>query len=160
MRTSRRGLPIVFALLGVVLLAGCSGEAGEPRPDRSVEGQADPARASVRVTSAALRGEAWQPLRKYVPDDHPLGVPLKAGRVRFMEGGRWIGSDGCNVEGGRFSLQSKAIAMTIRPFKTLVGCGHFSAYEALNGQTLSLNAAGTHMTVLDDAGRTVVEYSR
>lgn len=114
--------------------------------------------SSESAEVGALAGGTWRPLEKYLPDAGDLKVKPGKGEVRFHDNGTWTGFDGCNHPGGSYRIESGVVNMTVSTFD--VGCANFSPYDQLNGHNVAVDPTGHHLTVTDDSGQVLVEYTR
>lgn len=157
MTAHRPHVNVALAVLLCIAVLGCSVEKENSRSERLVESGSSS--ENVLLTSDTLSGAVWRPLPQYLPETRIEPRPSK-GSIQFAPDGTWTGSDGCNREGGTYSLSSATMTMDHVGLMTQIGCDNFSPQGQLDGTVLMLDASGTHLTALDSDGKVVVEYTR
>ncbi|HKE69459.1 MAG TPA: META domain-containing protein [Nocardioidaceae bacterium] len=126
----------VAGLAALLMLAGCTSSDEDSAGDRDQSGQDDAPQVGsehplyagwARITPADYQGLIWHPLPRYT-DGEATKTYLK-----LRSDGRWIGSDGCNVQSGRYRLWPNGDLAALPDGQTLIACPGVNINAALDG---------------------------
>ena len=127
----------VAGLAALLMLAGCTGSDEDSAADRNRQAGRDDApqvgsehplyAGWARITPADYQGLIWHPLLRYTD-----GEATKT-YLEFRPNSTWIGSDGCNVQSGRYRLWPNGDLAALPDGQTLIACPGVNINAALDG---------------------------
>lgn len=134
----------VAGLAALLMLAGCTGsDSDSVGDDASQVGSEHPLYAAwARITPADYQGLVWHPLLRYTD-----GAATKT-YLKFRPNGTWIGSDGCNVQSGRYRLWANGDLAAFPDGQTLIGCRGVNVNAVLGGSD-RVDVDGRRLTLYD-----------
>jgi len=132
---------LVSVLAITVMLTGCT---KPPSADPSAKSGADPTTSAPAVDRRALLGR-WTPVALPSSFLRRRTLPF----LHFAADGAWDGSDGCNYQNGRWSIDANGTFAATGGVSTLIGCnnvevGHWlvdTRTVEINGDVLTLRDA-------------------